>query len=339
LVATPIGDPRREAIRTQLLDSRYARFNTYQELSLPLTLAGFFHLTPQAGVGYTRYGMVDGPVDSMDRTYLHVGAESSVKFSKNLGDYQNSRWGIDELKHVFQPYLAWSLVSTNDFEPGDPMVDRLTPSTRPRPLDPTGFTAVDELKSWNVLRFGARNHLLTKRDGQTFEWLYLDTYMDAFIDDPEGRRQYSNLYNNLKWQPLPWMGVELESQFPIASGGSGFNEYATRLHFMPTDDFSFSLGYRWLSGHPVLTDSNRFNLKTYTRLNENWGVGTLHTLELDDGTLELQQYTLHHDLGNWVAGMGISECNNRLDQEYGLVLSLTLKDFPANSVPLNMNGQ
>jgi hypothetical protein len=37
--------------------------------------------------------------------------------------------------------------------------------------------------------------------------------------------------------------------------------------------------------------------------------------------------------------MGISQRNNRLDQEYGLVLSLTLKDFPANSAPLNMNAQ
>jgi LPS-assembly protein len=339
MIALPPGDPRREAIRTQLLDSSYARFNTYQELSMPLTLGGFFHITPQAGVGYTRYGAVDGPVDSLDRTYLHVGAESSVKFSKDLGAYQNSRWGLDGLKHVFQPYAAWSLVATNDFELGDPMVDRLTPSTRPRPLDPTSFTAVDELQSWNVLRFGARNHLLTKRDGQSFEWLYLDTYMDAFIDDPEGQRKYSNLYNDLRWQPLPWLGVELESQFPIVNGGSGFNEFATRLHFMPTDNFEFSLGYRWLSGHPVLTDSNRFNLQTYTRLTENWGIGTHHVLELDDGTLELQQYTLHRDLGNWVAGLGISQRNNRLDQEYGLVFSLTLKDFPAGSLPLNMNAQ
>jgi LPS-assembly protein len=339
IIALPLGDPRREAIRTQLLDSSYARFNTYQELSMPLTLGGFFHITPQAGVGYTRYGAVDGPVDSLDRTYLHVGAESSVKFSKDLGAYQNSRWGLDGLKHVLQPYAAWSLVATNDFELGDPMVDRLTPSTRPRPLDPTSFTAVDELQSWNVLRFGARNHLLTKRDGQSFEWLYLDTYMDAFIDDPEGQRKYSNLYNDLRWQPLPWLGVELESQFPIVNGGSGFNEFATRLHFMPTDNFEFSLGYRWLSGHPVLTDSNRFNLQTYTRLTENWGIGTHHVLELDDGTLELQQYTLHRDLGNWVAGLGISQRNNRLDQEYGLVFSLTLKDFPAGSLPLNMNAQ
>lgn len=339
LLALPLNDPKRESIRTQLLDSSYARFHTYQELSMPMMLGGFLSLTPQAGLGYSSYSAVEGPEDDLDRTQLHVGAEASVKFSKDLGGYQNSGWGLDGLMHVFQPYGSWSIVSTNDFEPGDPGVDRLTPTTRPRPLDPLRFTAIDELQSWNVLRYGARNRLLTKRDGQSFEWLYLDTYMDAFIEDPEGKRNVSNLYNDARWQPLPWMGVELETQFPIADGGSGFSEFGTRLHFLPTDNFEFSLGYRWLDGHPVLIDSSRIDLQSYTRLTENWGLGMRHVLELDDSTLELQQYTLHRDLGNWVAGMGLSFRDNRLEEEYGLVFSLTLKDFPSVSLPFEIDAE
>lgn len=337
ILALPLGDPRREAIRTQLLDSSYARFQTYQELSMPLTLAGFFNVTPEAGLGYTRYGAVDGPVDSSDKTLLHFGTEASVKFSKDLGDYRNSRWGLDGLKHILQPYSHWSIVSTDDFDLEDPQVDRLTPTTRPRPLDPTRFTAVDELQSWNVVRFGARNRLLTQRDQQSFEWLYLDTYIDAFINDPEGKRNYSNLYNDVRWAPLPWMSVDFETQFPVVSGGSGFNEFASRLRFMPTQSFEFSLGYRYLNGHPVLIDSDRFDVQTYTRLNENWGIGTRHMLELDDSTLELQQYTIHRDLGNWVAGVGLTNRDNRLKEEYGVIFSLTLKDFPDVSLPLQLD--
>lgn len=339
MLALPPGDPRREAIRTQLLDSGYTRFHTYQELSMPSMLGGFLSLTPQAGVGYSNYSSVDGPLDNLDRTQLHIGAEASVKFSKDLGDWRDPAWGLDGLMHVFQPYGNWSLISTNDFDPGDPAVDRLTPTTRPRPLDPLAFTAIDELQSWNVLRFGGRNRLLTKRDGQSYEWLYLDTYMDAFIEDPEGRRDFSNLYNDVRWSPLPWLGVDLETQFPIMSGGSGFSEFATRLHFMPTDAFDFALGYRFLSGHPVLNDSSRFDFSTYTRLTEDWGLGTRHILELDDSTLELQQYTLHRDLGNWVAGMGVSMRDNRREEEYGLVFSLTLKDFPSVSLPFEIDAE
>lgn len=339
ILALPLNDPRRDALRTQLLDSGYSRFNTYQELSMPMTLAGFFNVTPEAGLGYTRYDSVDGPVDSLDRTYFHVGAESSVKFSKDLGNFQNRSWGLDGLKHILQPYAHWSIISSNDVDPEDPLVDRLTPTTRPRPLDPTRFTAVDELQSWNVLRLGTRNRLLTKRDGQSFEWLYLDSYIDAFIDDPEGQRNYSNLYNDVRWQPLPWMGLDLGTQFPIASGGSGFNEFSSRLRFMPTQNFEFSFGYRMLNGHPVLVDSNRVDVKTYTRLNENWGIGSRHTLEFDDSTLELQQYSLHRDLGNWVAGLGLTHRDNRLADEYGVIFSLTLKDFPSVTLPFEIDGE
>lgn len=339
ILALPLGDPRRDALRTQLLDSGYTRFNTYQELSMPMTAGGFLQIIPQAGIGFTRYDSVDGPLDGSDRTTLHVGAESSVKFSKDLGDFTDPRWGLNGMMHVLQPYTTWSVISTNDFEPGDPMVDRLTPTTRPRPLDPTRFTAVDELQSWNVMRLGTRNRLLTKRDNQSFEWLYLDTYMDAFLDDPEGQRDFSNLYNDVRFQPLPWMSVDLETQIPIFSGGSGFSEFNSRLRFIPTDSFEFSFGYRILDGHPVLIDSNRIDLHAYTRLNEDWGIGTRHVVELDDSTLELEQYTIHRDLGNWVAGIGITHRDNRLEEEYGVIFSLTLKDFPSVSLPFQIDAE
>lgn len=338
MLALPLHDPQRKAIETQLLDTSYGRFNTYQELSLPMMLGGFLSFTPEAGAGYSRYFAAEGPDGDSNRTQLHVGAESSLKFSKDLGPYQNHALGLDGLLHIFQPYGNWSFLSANHLELGDPMVDRLTSTTRPRPLEPVRFTATDEMQSWNILRFGARNRLLTKRDGQSFEWLYLDTYMDAFIEAPEDQQAFSNIYSDIRWQPLPWMGVNLETQFPVASGGASFSEFNTRLHFMPTDYFDFSLGYRWLDGHPVLTNSNRFDLHTYTRLTENWGFGMRHILELDDNTLELQQYTIHRDLGNWVAGVGISQRNNRLRNEYGLVFSLTLKDFPSVSLPFKIDA-
>ena len=339
LIALPLGDPQRDAIRTQLLDSSYARFNTYQELSMPFTVGNYLNIAPQAGVGYTRYDAVDGPVDNFDRTTFHAGAEASVKFSKDLGSYRNQPWGLDGVMHVFQPYTMWSVVSTNDFDPLGPMVDRLTPTTRPRPLDPTRFTAVDDLQSWNIIRMGTRNRLLTHRDKQSFEWLYLDTYIDAFINDPEGQRNYSNLYNDVRWQPVPWMSVDLETQFPIASNGSGFSEYNSRIRFLPTENLEFSFGYRMLNGHPVLIDSNRVDLQLYTRLTENWGFGMRHILEMDDNTLELEQYTLHRDLGNWVAGVGFTHRDNRLEEEYGVIFSLTLKDFPSATLPFQFDTE
>ena len=112
-----------------------------------------------------------------------------------------------------------------------------------------------------------------------------------------------------------------------------------RDRFMPTDNFEFSLGYRWLNGHPFLSDSSRLRLNTYSRINQDWGFGTSHTYELDDGVLEYQQYTIHRDLGQWVAGTGITVRDSRLKDEYGLVFFLTLKDFPSVSLPFEYSGE
>ena len=167
----------------------------------------------------------------------------------------------------------------------------------------------------------------------------MDSYIDSFIEDPEGDRSFSNFYNDIRWQPLPWMGVDVETQVPITGGNAGFSEYSTRMRFMPTDRFEFSLGYRWLDNHPVLTDSNRFELRSYFRVSEDWGVGSRHVVEMADGTLELQQYTLNRDLGNWVLGLGVSSRDNRYDNEYGAVVSFTLKDFPSASLPFQLDAQ
>ena len=339
MLALPVGDPQREAIRTQLLDASYTRFRTYQEFSMPTMLGDFLSVVPQAGLGYTAYGAVQGPVESLDRTYLHAGVETSVKFSRGLDGFHNHALGLDGMTHVFQPYGIWSVVSTDDFDYGDPGVDRLTPSTRPRPLDPTRFTAVDELSSWNVVRLGTRNRLLTKRDSGSHEWLFLDTYLDAFLNDPEGERNISNLYNDARWQPVPWLSASVETQFPIINSGSGFTELSSSLTFIPTRNFEFTIGYNWLDGHPYLVDSSQLYLRTYTRLSENWGIGTNHWVQFDDGILEYQQYSLHRDLNNWVAALGVTLRDNRYQDEYGLVFSLTLKEFPAATLPFTLNAQ
>jgi LPS-assembly protein len=339
LLALPPGDPRRNDIRTQLLDSSYARFNAYQELTMPLTFGEFFHVTPIAGVGYTRYDAENWDIANTDRTYLHAGLEASTKFSKAFDHIRHPRWGLDGLRHIVQPYAAWSLISTDNISLEDPLVDRLTPTTRPRPLDPIRFNAIDELQSWNVVRLGTRNRLLTKRDQAAFEWLYMDTYIDGFIEDPEEQRDLSNLYNEIRWQPLPWLSAGFETQFPIIDSGSGFNEYNTNLRFMPSPNLEFSINYLVLNGNPVLDDSNQIYFRSYMRLNERWGFGMLDVVELDDGTLQQQEYTLHRDFGNWVAGLGVSMVDNRIQTEYGVVFSLTLKDFPAATLPFELSAE
>ncbi len=339
LRALPPGSPRAAAIRSQLFDSGFNRFHTNHTFSAPLAYEDWFTLTPRAGAAYTNYSSVEGPADSDSRVITHAGAEAAVKFSKNYGNYSNYEWGLDGLLHVVQPYVNWSYVSADELQRDFPQIDRLTFTTRPRSLDPSRYTAIDGFESWNILRLGTRNQLVTRRDGQSHEWLYLDTYIDKYMDDPEFDREWSNLYNDLRWQPLPWLGADVETQFPVFADGSGFSELNSRLRFMPARDIELSVAYRHLNDHPVLLDSDRIELGTYIRLSENWGVGSQFVYEMDDSRLEIQQYTVHHDFGNWVGSAGFTARDNRFENEYGLIFSLTLKDFPALSLPFSIDAQ
>ncbi|MFD0893342.1 LPS assembly protein LptD [Luteolibacter ambystomatis] len=337
--ALPPGNAAIPSLANQLLDPSYSRFHTYHEFSMPLNIGGWLTIVPEVGAGLSRYWDVSGPQDAITRAYVETGAEASVKFSKDYENYQNRALGLDGLLHVIQPYARWSMVNADDLDSSFPKIDRLSFSTRPQTLDLGRFTAIDDIADWNIIRLGMRNRLITHRDGQSYEWLYLDTYMDAFIgDDPQNLgRSVSNLYNDARWRPLPWMSVDLETQFPVVSDGNGYSELSPRLRFMPTPDFEFSIGDRLLNNHPVLPDSNRVDFRAYARIHEDWGFGMLHVWELDDHTLELQQYTISHDLGNWVAGVGFTKRDNRVHDEYGVIFSLTLKDFPDVTLPFEID--
>ncbi len=331
--ALPPGSPQIPSLQSQLFDTGFNRFHTNHSFSLPITYGDWFTFTPQVGAGYTNYSAVRGPSDSDTRLMIYSSAEAAVKFSKDYGNQRSSLWGLDGLLHVMQPYGNWSVLSVDELASDYPKIDRLTFTTRPSPLDPIRYTAIDEINSWNIFRFGVRNQLLTRRDGQSYTWLFMDTYIDRYMDDPEGNRNWSNLYNDIRWQPLPWLGLDMEMQIPVLDAGSGFSEVSTRARFMPYENMEISFAYRYLNNHPVLLDSDRCDLGTYIRLSENWGIGSRHVFELDDGVIESQQYTLHRDLGNWIAGVGITHRDNRFKDEFGIVFSLTLKNFPSASLP------
>lgn len=332
------SDPQYERLRTQLLDTGFQRFHTNHTISRPFNYSDWATFTPRVGGAFTHYSAVQGPAESDSRVLVHGGAEAALKFSKNYGGVKNHDLGIDGLLHVIRPYVNWSVLASDDLSENFPNIDRLTDTTRPRSLDPSRFTAIDEFNSWNILRFGTRNHLITRRDDQSHEWLYVDTYIDAFFDDPEGERSWSNLYNDITWKPVPWMALDLETQVPVAGDGSGFSELTSRLRFMPTENLEIGLAYRHLNNNEQLNDSERIELNTYLRLSENWGVSTFHIFEATDGVMELQRYTLHHDFGNWVVGLGISHTDTRSSDEFGIVFSLSLKDLPYASLPVQLDA-
>jgi lipopolysaccharide assembly outer membrane protein LptD (OstA) len=325
----------------QIDERSYNRFDIYQQLLYPMQFWDWLNVVPRAGAGYTGYNSIsatglDGQnfdtVDSLDRPTAHAGVDLSFKLSKVYPDVHNRKWGLNEMRHILQPYSRFSWVSADDLSQSLPAIDRLAPTTKDRPLDLTRFTATDAIRDWNIVRLGMYNRIQTKRNEGTFPWLDLNTFVDFFEEDPEYSRNVSNIYNELRWSPLPWLSANIDSQLPLGDDFD-FTEFNSYLMFQPMENFRFALGHFYLHDHPFFFDSKNTRLTTYTRVNDNWGFGTAHFYEAETDTLQLQQYTVHRDLSSWTAALGAQVRDNGGQDEFGVVFSMTLKAFPRVGMP------
>ncbi len=337
----------------------YSRVHTYQELLYPKTLFGWLNVTPRIGGGVTHYANIDAAADADlsdgTKTMFHAGLDLSFKLTKTWNDVQKPGWGLDGLRHVLQPYVNFSYLDADTSQiDGMLIVDRLSPTTRPRSIDVPLYTAVDALESWNIARVGMRNLLQTKRDyttsnrgsfysastdeAQTYTWAGLNTYVDVFFKDPEFDRNLSNLYNELFWRPVPWVNFWVDWQQPLESGQGSFTELNQGVTFMPAKNVQLTLGHQYVSDSPYFPDSSLVFSKVYARLSDNWGFSMNHIFEADDGTMEFQSYSVSRDLSSWVASVGAMVRDNRNGlSEFGILFSLTLKDFPQLSLPLDID--
>lgn len=336
--ADPDTTPERDSEIQRLLGkNQFGRLHTYQELSRPIEITDGVTITPRAGAGYSYYWDEGSDNKSHSSPHGYLGLDAAMKFTRKYASVQSKRWGLNELLHVIQPYANISVLATNELDDDDSKIDRLTPTERPRPIDVARFTAIDDYKNWSIARIGARNNLVTKRNSRSHSWLTLDSYIDAFLNDPEYNRDFSNFYNDLRWNPVPWGSLSLNTQFPINS--EGFTEITTNLLFWPHENIELSIGHSYLSNHPIIADSDLVRGRAYFRINPKWGVGTFHQWQFDDNTLERQEYSFHRNFESWTAGLGFYQRNNRLNKEYGALLNISLNAIPSMSLPFNIEAQ
>jgi LPS-assembly protein len=342
------------------------RIDTFHQLFYPNTYFGWLSIVPRVGfratyydetrdLGKTLFTTSDNPLvpgfllpdptptnPIIDggaglRTVFNTGAEASFKMSRSWEDVQSRALGLDGLLHVIQPFTDFSYVHENGINPAAVLeFDRFEPSTQLRPIDFPDFTSIDSIASWTVWRLGVRNRLETRRDDLTVTWLELDTFADVNIDNPYDRRPYSNLFNKLRFTPLPWASLSIDSQIPAFN--KGFTEVDTAVSVQPIANLQVSAGHRYLNGNPFFQNSSLFVVGGFYRLDDNWGVGFQEQYEGTTGIFEEQRYSVYRDLTNWVASFGaVVRDNTGSKKEYGILFTFTLKAFPKFGFDLNFD--
>jgi len=341
------------------------RFDTFHQLTYPNTYFGWLSIVPRVGFRGTYYGKtwdlgsttfvppsnplvpdfilppptLANPVQfdgDTFRTVFNTGAEASFKISRTWENVQSRAFGLDGLMHVIQPFTNFSYVDENGANPTAILgFDRYQPSTQLRAIDFPQFTTIDSIDNWTVWRVGVRNRLETRRDDRTMTWFELDTFFDVNFDNPYDRTDYSNFFNNIRFTPLPWVSLSVNSQVPAFS--KGFTEVDTLASVQPLANLQLSVGHRYLNSNPFFQDSSLFLVGGYYRIDDNWGVGVQEQYEAETGLLEQQRYSIYRDLSSWVASFGGVIRDNKGVKEYGILFTVTLKAFPKFGFDLNFD--
>ena len=360
---TGIADLHRNfPLGSGLEDYESWRADTFHQLLYPNTYFGWLSIVPRAGfratyynetrdVGKTMFTPSNDPLTpnflvpdntplflsgDTTRTVFNAGIEASFKISRAWEEVQNSAFGLDGLRHVIQPFTNFSWVSDPSVNPVAILqFDRFEPSTKLRPIDFPEFTSIDSIDRWTIGRFGVRNRLETRRDDSNMTWFELETYFDVNFENPYDRTPYSNLFNKIRFTPLPWASLAIDSQVPAFD--KGFTEINTTVTFQPMANLQINLGHRYLNENPFFVNSSLYTVGGYYRINDNWGVAVQEQYEGATGLLEQQRYAIYRDLSSWVASFGAVVRNNNGVKEYGVLLTFTLKAFPKFGFDLNFD--
>ena len=365
---TSVGELRRNfPANSPFQDFNVFRIDSFHQLTYPNTYFGFLAIVPRVGFRETYYSRSEDLTGStyvsnplapefplpnpstlpafgpplnygaeVFRSVFNAGMEGSFKISREWDSVQNRVLGLDGLRHIIQPFANFSYVSSPNVDPATILqFDRIQNSTKLNPIDFPQYTSIDALDNWTIARVGVRNRLQTRRDDLTVSWLELETFVDVNFDNPFDKTKYSNVFNRLRFTPVPWATLVIDSQIPLLD--KGFTEVDTSINFKPTANTVVTLGHRYLNDNPFFLNSSLFTFGGYYRINDNWGVSFLEQYEASTNIVEQQRYSVYRDLTSWVASLGAIVRNNGGVKEYGVLLTFTLKAFPKFGLDLNFD--
>ncbi len=310
-----------------LMTDSYSRFHTYQEFSTSGQVMGFLNLTPKIGGGYTGYyGTGNG--ESLNQGIFYAGIDADLKFSRRYSGIYNHALGLNGVNHIIQPHFTLAYVEANNLDGLYPQIDGQTATTLPPSLSMGRYTEIDSMHTGMIFRYGVRNVLMTSRDAKSCRWLTWDVFMDAYLYDPSDLHDFSNVYSTLRWSPVPWMELISEMQLPVLGRDSvsGCREYNNFLRFTPWRNTEILVGHRYLTGHPQVEDNDQMDLRIFQRFSEDWAVSARWRFYLDDGTMDVQEYNVHYNMGSWYLGVGTFMRKNGGKDEFGLGISFTIQE-------------
>jgi hypothetical protein len=308
-----------------------ARADTYHQLLLPWTFFGWLNLTPHAGGRFTYYSEGNGPAGTNSETYRKVfdtGAEVSFKTSRLWTGATNSILDIDGLRHVIEPSVNYVFVPRPGTSPSQlPQFDSVSPSLLLLPIQFPDYNDIDSIERGNVMRFGLRNTLQTKRAGQLSTLLDWNVLLDWRLRPKSGQPTFNDLYSDLAFRPRSWLTLESQLRYDIDAGE--LNLAFHQLTFTPNEKWSWGVGHWYLRNGFLASGDNFISSTMFFRLNDNWGLRAIHDFNAQNGRLQGQFYSIYRDFRSWTGALTFRVQDNGIGpKDYTVAFSFSLKANP-----------
>ena len=320
-----------------------ARADTFHQLLLPWTFFNWLNVTPHAGGRFTWYSRESGPGgtnDETDRAVFNTGVGTSFKVSQLWVGATNSLLNINGLRHIMEPSVDYVFVPRPTTPLSQlPQFDSASPSLLLLPIQFPDYDNIDSIDSQNVIRFGLRNALQTKRDGQldqlldwnlTLDWRLNPHHDQNNLDEPFSPQQtFSDLYSDLTFKPRSW--IVLGSQLRYDINGGDLNLAFHQLTLTPNERWSWGVGHWYLrNGFDGFTQSDNLITSTlFFRLNDNWGLRMTHDFNAANGRLQQQFYTIYRDLRSWTGALTFRVLDNgNGPKDFTIAFTFSLKAAP-----------
>jgi LPS-assembly protein len=331
--------------RTNQVNYEAGRVDTYHQVTLPWTFFDWLNVAPRVGGRLTYYGSESGSgatTGDITRTVFNTGMSTSFKASQLWSGATNSFLQIDGLRHVIEPSANYVYVPRPSATPNQlPQFDYDLPSILLQPINYPDYNNIDSIDSQNVIRFGLRNTLETKRDGQVenlVDWnLMLDWNLAPNratnapnLGAPGPQRTFDDLYSDLIFRPRTWLAFESQVREDI--NVDRLNLASHQITIEPSEKWSWGVGYWYLAdGFPAANTpgANLISSTIFYRINDNYGLRAIHYFEPNSGHLQEQFYTLYRDFRSWTGALTFrAEDNGTGGEDYTIAFSFTLKFSP-----------
>ncbi len=316
-----------------------ARADTYHQISLPWVFFNKLNVAPYVGGRFTYYSRRSDASGSNDETFrgvLTTGMRTSFKVSRLWAGVTNSFWDLDGLRHIIEPSADYVFIPRPSTVASQlPQFDSENPSLLLSPVLLGDYSSIDSIDTQNVIRFGLRNLLQTKRGGAIDDLVNWNVMLDWRLDPNLNQSPVNDLYSRFALRPRRWLTAESQLRYDLDHGD--LNLAFHQLTFTPGDRWSWGIGHWYLRGgnwgNGTWNENNFISSTLFYRVNDNWGLRATHNYNSANGRLQEQYYTIYRDLRSFTGALTfrlLDEPNRSSDVTIAFMLSL--KASPSSRV-------